>query len=90
MHLFGYKWTIQEVYLTITVLILIITNIITLVKYIGLKRGNKIDNISESDKTQKAIRTLIATTIIIMIIITIIVILLNIHKILFWLGIMLS
>ncbi len=89
MHLFGYKWTIQEVYLTIAVIILIITNIITLVKYIKLKSGNKIENISESDKTQKAIRTLIATTIIIMIIITTIVILLNIHKILFWLGVML-
>lgn len=61
--MFGYLWTVQEVLLTITVIILLITNIITLKKYLSLKSKQPKKELSEYDKTQKTIRLLIITVI---------------------------
>lgn len=65
IRMFGYIWTIQEVLLTVAVIVLLITNIITLIKYIMLKKGiAPKKELSEFDKTQKTIRLLIITIII--------------------------
>lgn len=63
IDMFGYLWTVQEVLLTITVIILLITNIITLKKYLSLKSKQPKKELSEYDKTQKTIRLLIITVI---------------------------
>lgn len=68
IRMFGYIWTIQEVLLTVTVIVLLITNIITLIKYTMLKKGiAPKKELSEFDKTQKTIRLLIITVLIIII-----------------------
>lgn len=80
--MFGYIWTIQEVLLTVAVIVLLTTNIITLIKYTMLKKGiAPKKELSEFDKTQKTIRLLIITVIIAVIDILIIIYVNNLPKI---------
>ena len=81
IDMFGYIWTIQEVLLTIAVIILIITNIITLKKYLSLISKQPKKELNEFDKTQKTIRILIITVIIAIIGILIILFIANLPKI---------
>ena len=82
IRMFGYIWTIQEVLLTVAVIVLLTTNIITLIKYTMLKKGiAPKKELSEFDKTQKTIRLLIITVIIAVIDILIILYVNNLPKI---------
>ena len=82
IRMFGYIWTIQEVLLTVAVIVLLTTNIITLIKYTMLKKGiAPKKELSEFDKTQKTIRLLIITVIIAVIDILIIIYVNNLPKI---------
>lgn len=84
IDMFGYLWTVQEVLLTITVIILLITNIITLKKYLSLKSKQPKKELSEYDKTQKTIRLLIIIILIIVIGIIISIFINKLPEIIIW------